>query len=99
MRIHLNDKVKFIIISFVIAFIAVMSLFIWKPDIVRSKNKYVRAFFAFAIVFIPGVMGASICAVTITTVWNKLFASRTEKIIMEAEKTTEGAEEKATKKI
>lgn len=94
MHIHLSGKVKFAIVTFIIAFIVVMSLFIWKPHIVKSKNRYLRAFFVFAIAFIPGVMAASICAATITTVWNKYFPSETEEIVMEEEETEEEENDK-----
>ncbi|MBQ9893784.1 MAG: hypothetical protein IJM38_00155 [Ruminococcus sp.] len=94
MHIHLSDKVKFVIVTFVIAFIVVMSLFIWKPHIVKSKNKYLRTFFVFAIAFIPGVLAASVCAKTITTVWDKFFTSEVEEIVIEEE-----TEEKENDKI
>lgn len=95
MHIHLSGKVKFAIVTFMIAFIVVMSLFIWKPHIVKSKNRYLRAFFVFAIAFIPGVLAASVCAKTITTVWDKFFTSEVEEIVMEEEET----EEKENNKI
>ena len=94
MHIHLSDKVKFVIVTFVIAFIVVMSLFIWKPHIVKSKNKYLRTFFVFAIAFIPGVLAESVCAKTITTVWDKFFTSEVEEIVIEEE-----TEEKENDKI
>lgn len=94
MHFHLSDKVKFVIVTFVIAFIVVMSLFIWKPHIVKSKNKYLRTFFVFAIAFIPGVLAASVCAKTITTVWDKFFTSEVEEIVIEEE-----TEEKENDKI
>lgn len=78
MPFHLSAKVRFMLISFVIAFIIVMGLFIVRPDIVHSKNKYVRGFFAFALVFIPGVFAASVCAATITVAYKKLFRKQKE---------------------
>ena len=68
-----SRKVRFMLISFAIAFVVVMGLFIIRPDIVKSKNKFVRGFFAFALVFIPGVFAASVCAATITLTYKKLF--------------------------
>ncbi len=93
MNIHLSDKVKFGAVSFAVAFAAVMAVFLWKPHIVRSRNRYLRAFFVFAIAFIPGVLAASICAKTITTVFEKAFSSEPVKITMEVSGENEEKEE------
>ncbi len=83
MHIHFNHKLRFALLSFVIAFAAVMFLFVYKPHIVRSKNKYIRTFFIFAIAFVPGVLAASICAKTVTTVFERFFNSDPPAITME----------------
>ena len=83
MKIHMSNKLLVTLISFAIAFILVMFLFIKKPHIVKSKNKYIRAVMVFAIAFVPGVMAASICAKTITTVWDRFFDTNNVEVICE----------------
>ena len=39
-----SRKVRFMLISFAIAFVVVMGLFIIRPDIVKSKNKFVLTY-------------------------------------------------------
>ena len=83
MHFHFNNRLRFVLLSFVIAFAAVMFLFIRKPHIIRSKNRYIRTFFIFAIAFVPGVLAASICAKTVTTVFERFFNSDPLAITME----------------
>ena len=71
MHFHISEKVIFMLVSFAAAFVLVMILFLKFPDIVKSKNKIIRAVMVFAIAFVPGVMAASICARTIVAVYEK----------------------------
>ena len=95
MHIHFDSKLRFALLSFAAAFAAVMFLFIKKPHIVRSRNKYIRTFFVFAIAFIPGVLAASIRAKTITTVFDgtssegSVVAEAQEREVEEEEKEEE----------
>jgi hypothetical protein len=78
MHFHISDKVWYALGCFAAAFIVVMTLFIKRPDIVKSKNKYVRAVMVFAIAFVPGVLAASICAKTIVTVYESFIIPPSE---------------------
>lgn len=93
-RFHLSSKVKFLIISFIIAFVVLMLLFIWKPDVMRSKKRWIRAVFVFSIAFVPGVMAAMICAKTITVVWDKVFARNSTEIVSDIEENDEEEKKK-----
>jgi uncharacterized membrane protein YqhA len=84
MHFHISEKVWYTLACFAAAFVAVMLLFIKRPDIVKSKNKTVRAVIVFALAFVPGVLAASICAKTIITVYENFIAEPTE-IVEEAE--------------
>lgn len=85
MHFHISKRMIYAVISFVIAFIAVMFLFIKRPDIVKSKNKLVRTVMVFALAFIPGVLTASICAKTVVSLYDSFFADNAAEIVCESE--------------
>ena len=93
MHFHISEKVWYTLACFAVAFIGVMTLFLKRPDIVKSKNKYIRAVMVFALAFIPGVLAASICAKTIVTVYDNLI-SEPPQIVEEAEEQEEETERK-----
>ena len=88
MHFHISEKVWYTLACFAVAFVGVMTLFIKRPDIVKSKNKLVRGTMVFALAFIPGVLAASICAKTIVTVYDNLI-SEPAHIVEEAEEEEE----------
>ena len=89
--IHISPKLKLTAACFAASFLLVMYLFIKKPDIVRSKNRKVRAVMAFALAFIPGVLAASICAGTLTAAYDRFL--RPDDQTMTDELDTEEEEE------
>lgn len=91
MNIHISKKFVTTLIMFAAAFILVMLLFIKKPHIVKSKNKYIRAIMVFSLAFVPGVLAASVCAKTIVTLYERVFASPAQ-IVCEAEEKEENEE-------
>lgn len=93
MHFHISEKVWYTLACFAVAFIGVMTLFLKRPDIVKSKNKYIRAVMVFALAFVPGVLAASICAKTIVTVYDN-FISEPTQIVEEAEEEEEETERK-----
>lgn len=93
MHFHISEKVRFMLISFAAAFILVMFLFIKFPNIVKSKNKIIRAVMLFAIAFVPGVMAASICAKTIVTVYDNFLADAPQSVVENEEETEETDDE------
>ena len=84
MHFHISEKVWYTLACFAVAFIGVMTLFLKRPDIVKSKNKYIRAVMVFALAFVPGVLAASLCAKTIVTVYER-FIAEPPQIVEEAE--------------
>ena len=84
MHFHISDKVWYTLACFAAAFIGIMTLFLKRPDIVKSRNKLVRGAMVFAMAFIPGVLAASICAKTIVTVDENIVSEPT-RIVEEAE--------------
>ena len=96
MHFHISEKMWYTLACFAVAFIGVMSLFIKRPDIVKSKNKFVRAAMVFALAFVPGVLAASICAKTIVTVYDN-FISEPTQIVEEAEEAEEEEETESKK--
>lgn len=93
MHFHISEKMWYTLACFAVAFIGVMSLFIKRPDIVKSKNKFVRAAMVFSLAFVPGVLAASICAKTIVTVYDN-FVSEPTQIVEEAEEEEETESQK-----
>jgi len=89
--IHISPKLKMTAVCFAASFLLVMYLFIRKPDIVRSRNRKVRAVMAFALAFVPGVLAASICAGTITAAYDRFF--RPDEQITSEELDTEEEED------
>ncbi len=89
MHIHLSRKLIITLAMFVVSFILIMMLFIKRPDIVRSKNKKVRAVMVFAIAFVPGVMAASVCAALITGLWNNAVTAEETSIVEQEEEADE----------
>ncbi len=89
MHFHISEKVRFMLISFAVAFVLVMILFIKFPNIVKSKNKIIRAVMVFAIAFVPGVMAASICAKTIVTVYDSFLADAPQSVVETEEESEE----------
>ena len=77
MHFHISEKVWYALACFAVAFVLVMTLFIKRPDIVKSKNRYVRAVMVFALAFVPGVLAASICAKTLVMVYENFIADPT----------------------
>lgn len=96
MHFHISEKMWYTLACFAVAFIGVMALFIKRPDIVKSKNKLVRAAMVFALAFVPGVLAASICAKTIVTVYDN-FMSEPTQIVEEAEEAEEEEETESKK--
>ena len=88
MHFHISDNVLYSLVSFAAAFVIVMTLFIKRPDIVKSKNKFVRGAMVFALAFVPGVLAASVCAKTIVTVYESFIADPPQ-IVEEAEEEEE----------
>ena len=91
MHFHISEKVWYALACFAAAFVLVMTLFIKRPDIVKSKNKIVRAVMVFALAFVPGVLAASICAKTIVMVYENFIAEPTG-IVEEVEEKDEDEE-------
>lgn len=92
MHFHISEKVWYTLACFAAAFVIIMALFLKRPDIVKSKNKYVRVIMVFALAFVPGVLAASICARTIVTVYDN-FISDPSGIVEEAEEEDDEIEE------
>ncbi|MBQ9898293.1 MAG: hypothetical protein IJM44_02410 [Ruminococcus sp.] len=65
------------LIGFVLTFVLVMILFIRKPHIAKSRNRCVRAAVLFALVFVPGVLAASVCAKSITSLYGWISGEET----------------------
>ena len=95
MHFHISEKVWYTLACFAVAFVGVMTLFIKRPDIVKSKNKFVRGAMVFALAFIPGVLAASICAKTIVMVYENFIDAPTG-IVEEVDEKEEEAEMKRT---
>ena len=95
MHFHISEKVWYTLACFAVAFVGVMTLFIKRPDIVKSKNKLVRGAMVFALAFIPGVLAASICAKTIVMVYDSFIDDPTG-IVEEVDEKEEEAEMKRT---
>lgn len=93
MDIEINGRLVRLAVCFAAAFAAVMFLFIRKPHIVKSRNRYIRAAMAFALAFVPGVLAASLCAKTITTLYDSI-AGNEPGITSEAEEREETEEER-----
>ena len=91
MHFHISEKVWYALACFAAAFVLVMTLFIKRPDIVKSKNRYVRAVMVFALAFVPGVLAASICAKTLVMVYENFIADPTG-IVEEVEEKEEEKE-------
>ena len=96
MHFHISEKVWYTLACFTAAFVLVMTLFIKRPDIVKSKNKIVRAVMVFALAFVPGVLAASICAKTIVTVYEKVSAEPSQIVEEAYEEEDEEIEMKRT---
>lgn len=71
-------KIIITAVCFAAAFVLLMFLFIKKPHIIKSKNRYIRAVMFFSILFVPGVLAASVAAKTITSVYNRFFDNGTD---------------------
>lgn len=72
---HLNVSKKLIVTAamFAIAFIVVTFIFVKRPDIAKSRNRFVRAAVIFCIAFVPGVLAATVCAKTLTEICTHIW--------------------------
>ena len=61
-----EEKIFLWLRCFSVSFTLIMLLFLKKPDILESKNKFIRTVMLFCVAFVPGVMSASICAKILT---------------------------------
>lgn len=89
MHIHLSRRLIITLAMFVLSFILIMILFIKRPDIVKSRNRIVRAVMVFSIAFVPGVMAASICAALITGLWNNAAVPEETAVIEQEDEAEE----------
>ena len=92
MHFHISEKVWYTLACFSVAFIGVMALFIKRPDIVKSKNKFVRGAMVFALAFVPGVLAASICAKTIVTIYDNFIPEPTQIVEEDMEEESDNKE-------
>ena len=92
MHFHISEKVWYTLACFAVAFIGVMALFIKRPDIVKSKNKFVRGAMVFALAFVPGVLAASICAKTIVTIYDNFIPEPTQIVEEDMEEESDNKE-------
>ena len=71
-----------VVMLFTLCVTCKMLKYMQESDIVKSKNKIVRAVMVFSLAFVPGVLAASICAKTLVTVYES-FTSEPKEIVEE----------------
>ena len=75
MHFHISDKTLVTSVIFSVAFIAVTLILVRKPNLVKSKNRFVRLTALFCIVFVPGVLAATVCAKALTEIYSNVFGN------------------------
>lgn len=73
MHFHISNKIAATAVIFVFTFVIVTLIFFRKPNLVRSKNRFVRLTAIFCIAFVPGVLAATVCAKALTEIYSYVF--------------------------
>ena len=83
MHFHVSSKLIVSTALFIAAFVIVTLIFVKRPDIVKSRNRAVKAIVIFCIAFVPGVLTATVCAKALTDIYSHIWGEPAGSVLAE----------------